>query len=226
VLLTYAAFALGAVCMLLGFFTVARGVGAGDSQTTIKMFGIEFSASKLGPGLVFALLGLILVLVAVFVQPKLDGQAPAAVGAAAPSPVAASVASPTPAAPPASQAAAAPAAPQPTSAPAAEPARSGPLTHEEVAAMIKDTLTRMAQGECPAANLDAVTLAQCNQSMAMGIQQRLMIAGPIGSVTYVGPATTPVGQVDQYLVAHQNAPLLWKAASENRRLTRLWNGPP
>jgi hypothetical protein len=101
------------------------------------------------------------------------------------------------------------------------------MTHEEVAALIQDTLGRMAQGECPAANLDAVSLAQCNQSMATGIQQRLMIAGPIRSVTYIGPTMTPVGEVDQYLVAHQNAPLLWKAAvSDNRRLTRLWNGPP
>jgi hypothetical protein len=232
-LLTYAAFALGALCMLLGFFTVAKGIGAGDSQTTIKMFGIEFRAERLGPGLVFSLLGLILVLVAVFVQPKLNGQAPAAVAGAVVAPAAANVAgaapaaSPSQASAPASQAPSAPLAAPAATAPAAAPAGPRPMTHEEVAALIQDTLTRMAQGECPAANLEPIPLVECSQSMASGIQQRLVIAGPIRSVTYFGPTMTPVGQVDQYLVVHQNAPLLWKAAvSENRKLTRLWNGPP
>jgi hypothetical protein len=101
------------------------------------------------------------------------------------------------------------------------------MSHQEVAALIQDTLTRMAQGECPAANLEPITLAQCSQSMAGGIQQRLLIAGPIQGVSYVGPTMTVVGQVDQYLVAHQNSPLIWKAAiSENRKLARLWSGPP
>ena len=53
-------FGLGAVCMLLGFFLAVRGIGASESESAIKVIGIEIRASKVGPGVLFALFGLVL----------------------------------------------------------------------------------------------------------------------------------------------------------------------
>jgi hypothetical protein len=91
-LLTYGAFGFGALCMLLGFFIGTRSGETAEGGTTVKMFGIEFSATNLGRGLMFSAFGLVLVLVAVLVQPKFPA-AGAAATAAAPS----SQASPQPA---------------------------------------------------------------------------------------------------------------------------------
>ena len=62
-------FGLGAVCMLLGFFLVMRGVGAQDSESTIKLIGIEIRASRVGPGVLFALFGVVLIITAINKQP-------------------------------------------------------------------------------------------------------------------------------------------------------------
>lgn len=224
-MLTYGAFALGAACMLLGFYSVVRGIGAGDSGTDVKMFGIEISASKLGPGLVFSFLGLILVLVAVFVQPKLEGgRAEMTAGGA---PVAAPAAGPgvtpvtaeTPAAP-----APAPRAAEPVYAPAA--AQPAAMSRDQVADLVQDTLTKIASGYCPQANLEPLPLAQCNQALPV-LQQTLLLAGPIRGVSYYGEITTPAGHADQYLVAFQNVSAIWKTQpTDNRKLASLWTGPP
>jgi hypothetical protein len=95
-------FGLGAACMLLGFFLVVRGIGTSESESAIKVIGIEIRASKVGPGVLFALFGLVLVVIAIAKQ---QGPAPAAPAA------------PTAAAPPQ----AAEVAPTPTAAPSASP---------------------------------------------------------------------------------------------------------
>jgi hypothetical protein len=223
--LIFGVFALGAICMLLGFFTVVRGIGVSDSEATVKMFGVEFHASKLGPGLVFSVLGLILVVVAVSVE-KGGGEKPAATLAsgaapAAPAPAAAATQSdqPSPAAAPAA-----------ASVPPAQPvdnAKPASMSHEDVAALIQDTLSKIALGYCPSENLEPLTLSQCEQNAAM-MRQAFALAGPIRGVSYYGKMTTPMGEVDQYVVMFQNSgPVIWKAAvTQNRKFAGLWTGPP
>lgn len=93
-------FGLGAALMLLGFFLVVRGIGASESESAIKLIGIEIRASRVGPGVLFALFGLVLVITAII---KLSsGAAPAA--ATAPAAPAAQVAPAEPAPAPASPA--------------------------------------------------------------------------------------------------------------------------
>ena len=224
-MLIFGVFALGAICMLLGFFTVVRGIGASDSEATVKMLGVEFHASKLGPGLVFSVLGLILVVVAVSVE-KGGGEKPAATLASGPAPAAA----PTPAnATPSDQPTQA-VAPAAASVPPAQPidnAKPAGMSHEDVGVLIQDTLSKIALGYCPAENLEPLTLSQCQQNAAL-MQQAFALAGPIRGVSYYGKAATPMGEVDQYIVNFQNSgPVIWKAAvTQNRKFAGLWTGPP
>lgn len=74
-------FGLGAVCMLLGFFLAVRGIGASESESAIKVIGIEIRASKVGPGVLFALFGLVLVITAIVKLQGPSGASPAAAGA-------------------------------------------------------------------------------------------------------------------------------------------------
>lgn len=69
-------FGLGAACILLGFFLVARNVGAADGESAVKVIGIEIRASKVGPGVLFALFGLVLVVTAL-VKLQSPGGSPA-----------------------------------------------------------------------------------------------------------------------------------------------------
>jgi hypothetical protein len=100
-------FGLGAACMLLGFFLVVRGIGTSESESAIKVIGIEIRASKVGPGVLFALFGLVLVVLAIVKQQGPSGAPTAA--APPPAQVAAAAAAPAPAATSSSGAAAAPA---------------------------------------------------------------------------------------------------------------------
>ena len=230
-MLIFGVFALGAICMLLGFFTVVRGIGASDSEATVKMLGVEFHASKLGPGLVFSVLGLILVVVAVSVE-KGGGEKPAATLASgpAPAPAAAPTSGPTSAnATPSDQPTQA-AAPTAASVPPAQPvdnAKPAGMSHEDVGVLIQDTLSKIALGYCPAENLEPLPLNGCQQNLAI-MQQAFVLAGPIRGVTYFGKAATPMGEVDQYVVNFQNSgPVIWKAAvTPNRKFAGLWTGPP
>jgi hypothetical protein len=79
-------FGLGAVCMLLGFFLVVRGIGTSDSESAIKVIGIEIKASKVGPGVLFALFGLVLVITAIAKQQAPAPASPSAAKAPAPAP--------------------------------------------------------------------------------------------------------------------------------------------
>lgn len=74
-------FGLGAACILLGFYLVARNIGASDGESAVKVIGIEIRASKVGPGVLFALFGLVLVVTA------LVKQEPNGAPSAAPSPL-------------------------------------------------------------------------------------------------------------------------------------------
>jgi hypothetical protein len=220
--LIFGVFALGAICMLLGFFTVVRGIGASDSEATVKMLGVEFHASKLGPGLVFSVLGLILVVVAVSVE-KSPADKPAATLASGPAPAPAPVGG----APSDQPIQAAPAA---ASAPPAQPvdnAKPASMSHEDVAALIQETLSKIALGYCPPESLEPLTLNQCEQNAPM-MRQAFAIAGPIRGVSYYGKMTTPMGEADQYVVIFQNnGPVIWKAAvTQNRKFSGLWTGPP
>jgi hypothetical protein len=223
--LIFGVFALGAICMLLGFFTVVRGIGASDSEATIKMLGIEFHASKLGPGLVFSVLGLILVVVAVSVE-KGSADKPAATLASGPAPASAA---PVPAngTPSDQQRQAAPA---PASVSPAQPvnnAKPAGMSHEDIAALIQDTLSKITLGYCPPESLEPLPLNGCQQNLAI-MSQAFMLAGPIRGVSYYGKVTTPMGEVDQYVVVFQNSgPVIWKAAvTPNRKFAGLWTGPP
>ena len=62
-------FGLGALCVLLGFVLVVRGVGGTEGEAKIKVLGLEFGAAKSGPGVIFALFGSVLVVVALVKQP-------------------------------------------------------------------------------------------------------------------------------------------------------------
>ncbi|WP_372781920.1 hypothetical protein [Phenylobacterium sp.] len=220
-MLIYGVFALGALCMLLGFFTVVRGIGASDSEATVKMFGVEFHASKLGPGLVFSVLGLILVVVAVSVE-KTRSDAPTATLASGPAPANAPAA-------PSGQAGQAPAAAAPTFSPPVQPVetpRPAGMSHDEVAALLQDTLAKGALGYCPPESLEPALLVNCERN-APAMQQMFASAGPIRGVSYAGKAMTPQGEVDQYNVIYQNGAVTWKAVvTPARKFAALWNGPP
>jgi hypothetical protein len=225
--LIFGVFALGAICMLLGFFTVVRGIGASDSEATVKMLGVEFHASKLGPGLVFSVLGLILVVVAVSVE-KGGGDKPGATLASGPAPAPAAAPTSTNATPSGQPTQAV--APAAVSVPPAQPvdnAKPVSMSYEDVGVLIQDTLSKIALGYCPAENLEPLTLSQCQQNAAI-MQQAFALAGPIRGVTYYGKAATPMGEVDQYVVTFQNSgPVIWKAAvTPNRKFAGLWTGPP
>jgi len=72
------AFGLGAACMLLGFFLVVRGIGTSESESAIKIIGLEIRASRVGPGVLFALFGLVLVVTAMVKLQAPAGGPPAA----------------------------------------------------------------------------------------------------------------------------------------------------
>jgi hypothetical protein len=211
--LIYGVFALGAICMLLGFFTVVRGIGASDSEATVKMFGVEFHASKLGPGLVFSVLGLILVVVAVSVE-KGPADKPAATLASGPQPA------PGPQADQPAQPKNAVAVP---TQPITDGAKPTAMSHEEVAAMLQDTLSKIALGYCPPESFEPLPLTQCEQNAA--VRQALAGAGPIRGVNYYGKITTPQGEADRYMVIFQSGPVIWNTVvSPNRKFLYLWFG--
>jgi hypothetical protein len=120
--------------------------------------------------------------------------------------------------------------PAAASVPPAQPvdnAKPAGMSHEDVATLIQDTLSKIAVGYCPAENLEPLTLSQCQQNAAI-MQQAFTLAGPIRGVSYLGKVATPMGEVDQYIVTFQNSgPVIWKAAvTPNRKFAGLWTGPP
>ncbi len=62
----YLIFALGVGCIMAGFWMISRGVGGSDGESTIKILGVfEGHLGRMGPGALFALIGLVMVVVIV-----------------------------------------------------------------------------------------------------------------------------------------------------------------
>jgi uncharacterized protein YecT (DUF1311 family) len=62
----YLVFALGAGCLLAGLWMISRGVGGNDGDSTIKILGVfEGHLGRMGPGALFALIGLAMVVLVV-----------------------------------------------------------------------------------------------------------------------------------------------------------------
>lgn len=62
----YLVFALGVGCLLAGLWMISRGVGGNDGESTIKILGVfEGHLGRMGPGALFALIGLAMVVIVV-----------------------------------------------------------------------------------------------------------------------------------------------------------------
>jgi len=229
------AFGFGAICMLLGFFLIVRGIGASDSESTIKLIGIEIRTSRVGPGVLFSLFGLVLTIIAI-------QKLPSDQVAAAPQPVssaAQSAASATPAAASTAEAAksSAPAAPATSAPPALAPdvantqqASNGGQTdndrRQQEAGYVRQALTSVAGGACPSEIMEQSLFVACVQQLRF-TQANLYQVGPIQSISYVGQLQTPFGVADTFAVQHVNAVVVWKVIlSDSGKLQRLWYGTP
>ena len=149
------AFGFGAFCMLLGFFLIVRGIGASDSESTIKLIGIEIRTSRVGPGVLFSLFGLVLTIIAIQRLPSDTGprpvNAPSAASAAPASSAAAASSAPSSAAPgvqPVSNSSAAASA-DANPDQGADAVQAVAARREQEASLVRQALTRMAGGACP-----------------------------------------------------------------------------
>jgi hypothetical protein len=53
---------LGGLCLVGGFVLISRGVGGHAAAGSVRFLGLEFKLSRVGPGVLFALFGVVLVL--------------------------------------------------------------------------------------------------------------------------------------------------------------------
>ncbi len=221
----YIVIALGATCLLFGFFIIVRGIGVDESQGTFKVAGMEISTSKVGPGILFAMLGVFLIVVAVIRLPPLpviaSGKAEEQADTRA-----------TP------QNNTSDSAPDdierrdvPTDAPVRR-SRQTPVTTEDTRAeappeglssqqkseIIKSTLSETANGNCPVALMAERLLTACREQVS-SLGPQLRAAGPIASVTYTGRQ----GQYEAYAVNHSSQRVVWLAVfdSTNKLLAFL-----
>ena len=198
-------FGLGALCMLLGFFLVLRGVGSSDSESSIKLIGIEVRASRVGPGVLFALFGVVLIVTALSKQPggpTLQAEAPKE----QPKPPAADPA--TPANPPQSpggNAASAAVTGALDDAVDTEPVSTGggaPAARQaREAQLINQFLAEASQGGCNPQILGPVPLGNCQRAMPM-MQAQLLQAGPVVNIQFMASVQTPYGVADRFVVTH------------------------
>jgi hypothetical protein len=201
-------FGLGAVCMLLGFFLVLRGVGSSDSESSIKLIGIEVRASRVGPGVLFALFGVVLIVTALSKQPggpTLQAEAPKE----QPKPPAPTPEPDTPANPP-----------QPSGGNAASGAVTGAIDdavdtepvstgggppaaarQAREAQLIGQFLAEASQGGCNPQLLGPVPLGSCQRAMPM-MQAQLQQAGPVVNIQFMASVQTPYGVADRFVVTH------------------------
>lgn len=217
------AFGFGAVCMLLGFYLIVRGIGAADSESTIKLIGIEIRTSRVGPGVLFALFGLVLTIIAIQKLPSDANAGPKT--AANPAPASASPASATAPAP-------IPVADQPAAPSAAPPKPPEPepdptlARRQHEADYIRQALTRISGGYCPDDLMTPALTFRCGQQLPM-MQATLSQAGPIQGVSFAGVQQTPYGGVDAFAVQYSGGPAVWKVMlSADGRLDQLWYGAP
>lgn len=219
------AFGFGAVCMLLGFYLIVRGIGTADSESTIKLIGIEIRTSRVGPGVLFALFGLVLTIIAVQKLPS--DSAPGQKTATGPAPP--SSGAPASGAAPASAAGPAiPVADQPVDSSPPKPAEPDPQVarRQHEADYIRQALTRIAGGYCPDDLMTPALTYRCGQQLAI-MQATLTQAGPIQGVSFAGVQQTPYGGADAFAVQYPGGPAVWKVMlSSDGRLDQLWYGAP
>lgn len=198
-------FGLGAVCMLLGFFLVLRGVGASDSESSIKLIGIELRASRVGPGVLFALFGVVLIVTALSKQPGGPVLQADATKEAPKTPAAKPETSETPAQPPPAETTSPGAVTgaiddgvgtEPVSTAAAPAARQS-----REAQLIGQFLVEASQGGCNPQILGPVPLGNCQRAMPM-MQAQLQQAGPVVNIQFLASVDTPYGVADRFMVTH------------------------
>lgn len=215
-------FGLGALCMLLGFFLVVRGVGASDSESAIKLIGIEVRASRVGPGVLFALFGVVLIVTALSKQPGPPGQVQAQT-TPQPSPGAPRANNPSPATTPApsyetaatgsASDAAAEGVPDQVDTEPVSTGQAGQVAvasrQQREAQMIGQFLGEAAQGGCNPRILGPVPLANCQQALPV-MQGQLLQAGPVVNVAYATSVQTPYGVADRFVVTHSiGSQVIW-----------------
>jgi hypothetical protein len=234
----YVVIALGATCLLFGFFIIVRGIGVDESQGTFKVAGMEISTSKVGPGILFAMFGVFLIVVAVIrlpllpviesgkpvepAEPKTDSGSNSS-GAAhtdierrdVPTDVnrpSASVSTerhtPIPVTSPAAAS-----SPEPQVGPTENPPVETPpegLSSRRKSDIVKSALNETANGNCPVEFMAERLLIACRQQVAW-LGPQLLAAGPIVSVTYTGRH----GQYEAYAVNHSNQRVIWLATFDS-----------
>lgn len=221
------AFGFGAVCMLLGFYLIVKGVGDANSESSVKVIGVEIRASKVGPGVVFALFGLV---IAIFGLSKFPGDAPARSEVPPVTGIENKAEPPVPQ--PADKGAATPdnaVVARPTSAagpsePVEEPAAPEPRTSDRAreAELLRRALNEMATGRCPEELFEPVVMAACNPQIGV-MAGMIASAGAIQRVEYA----TSLGGQDVFRVQHATGGVLWQVAlsSDGKIIFMLYRGP-
>jgi hypothetical protein len=189
-------FGLGAVCVALGFFLVVRGIGASDSESSVKVIGLELRASRVGPGVLFAMFGVVLIVTALAKQPS----------EATPNPTP----TPNPVPAPDPKTDPNPPAPQPIPAPTdvdtPAPVADQPINTEQQRrnreiVLIRSFLADAANGGCNPAILGPNPLANCQINISQ-IQATLQQAGPVTNVFFMATVPTAYGAADRFGVQH------------------------
>jgi hypothetical protein len=191
-------FGLGAVCVALGFFLVVRGIGASDSESSVKVIGLELRASRVGPGVLFAMFGVVLIVMALAKQPSEAAPSPAPTPQPAPAP--------SPKIDPNLPAPQAAPAPAPTdvdmTAPAVDPrVNVEQQRHSREIALIRSFLADAANGGCNPAILGPNPLANCQININQ-IQATLQQAGPVTNIFFMATVPTAYGAADRFGVQH------------------------
>jgi hypothetical protein len=65
-------FSLGALCIVGGFVLAARGIGGAEAASTFRFAGAEIELTKVGPGVIFAALGLLVIFFGLRISPNPD----------------------------------------------------------------------------------------------------------------------------------------------------------
>lgn len=210
-------FSLGAVCVLLGFYLVLKGIGASDSESRIKLLGLEITTSRVGPGVLFAVFGTVLIIAALTrgtpsseteVPIKETGdpsgpQRPTDPGSQEPSPVEPPSANPSTLSAP------------PTPRPTAEARRAA----EE--RLLRRAIADMANGLCTAERLEPLLKADCEGGIGRA-QPVLAAMGEITQVTFV--QALPDG-LNQFRVDHVNGSLVWRVMLSGSRKLQIMVTP-
>ena len=221
-----AAFAFGALCMILGFFVMVRGIGGENSGGTVKMLGVEISTSHVGQGILFALFGLVLIIFAISKFPainedKADAKAAKAAATVAPPPPLGAQPAPTADSPPA-QPVVKPPAKDVASSDTDAPPSKGLEEHNREAGLVREVMLHASQGDCEEALLSPSLLMSCRNMV-----QTFMSFGQVGAVSYEGTQQSPYGPADVFSVQYSRGVIEWKAImGGDGKFQALWYGYP